>query len=162
MQVREVRVVGDVVYVPLGGRSNEYAMVDLIDLPLVEGKNWCKTSHGYACRNARVGGVFKQEYLHRLILGGEEYVDHINGNRLDDRRSNIRHCTQSQNMLNQKPQTQSKSGIKNIYQIGRKWQVRVMVGGRRVYGGKFIDLDDAVACATKIRSEGARIPVRLR
>jgi hypothetical protein len=84
------------------------ALVDDEDWPAVSQFKWHFTptphSTGYAYSNgARVSGRPRgQMAMHRLILGAGEgqYVDHANHNGIDNRRSNIRLCTPSQNAMN--------------------------------------------------------------
>ena len=55
--------------------------------------------------------------MHRLILKlekGQKYVDHINGNKLDNRRENLRICTNRQNMMNSNRHADGASGHKGV------------------------------------------------
>jgi hypothetical protein len=56
------------------------------------------------------------QYLHRLILDAKkgEYVDHINGDLLDNRKSNLRLCSNSQNIRNQNKHKDNTSGYKGV------------------------------------------------
>ena len=92
---------------------NKYALIDEADYPLVSKYKWyfCE---GYA-RTAR--GIF----MHRLIMSpkNEMTVDHLNHNRLDNRRKNLRVCSLSDNLKNKKG--------KGYFwdNIHRYWAVRV-------------------------------------
>lgn len=84
------------------------AIVDSADIVLISGYNWFLHTKGYAY-------AFKQGraiMMHRLILGivdeKELVSDHINHNRLDNRRANIRACTRSENQRNVRPAGKSK------------------------------------------------------
>ncbi len=64
--------------------------------------------------------------MHRQILGASkgENVDHIDGNGLNNQRSNLRFCTQSQNCCNQRKRTlTSSSKYKGVAKAKRKWHV---------------------------------------
>lgn len=61
---------------------------------------------------------WKSYYLHRLIMRPQHgmQVDHINGDRSDNRRSNLRICTNQQNNLN-KTGTKSSTGVRGVYPV---------------------------------------------
>jgi hypothetical protein len=68
---------------------------------LVLGSEWYVTQNGYLRRFwIDLGGKWHSEFLHRLIMSppkGME-VDHVNGNKADNRRENLRVCTHAENM----------------------------------------------------------------
>lgn len=82
--------------------------VDIEDYADVKHLNWCRSDSGYARRTIKVNGDKKTERLHRLImertlgrlLDRREQVDHRNGDRLDNRRANLRLATHNQNSFN--------------------------------------------------------------
>lgn len=92
-------------------------LIDEEDLPLANhGRGW-----GYNSGRVVVWfGRRKSKLLHRVILGAlpGQHVDHINGNPLDNRRSNIRICTREQNMMNRRPNNPAtkveKHGFKGV------------------------------------------------
>lgn len=64
----------------------------------------------------------KSVYLHRLLIKADkgEFVDHINGNTLDNRLSNLRKCTNSQNLCNQRLRKNRINKYKGVYDTKRK------------------------------------------
>lgn len=74
--------------------------------------------------------------VHRLVLKlppyEKRYVDHINGNTLDNRKENLRLFTPSQNRYNS-TKTRAKSGYKGVYIHGERWRVVVVKEGKRVF-----------------------------
>ena len=90
-------------------------------------------------------------YLHRLILGVEDrkiLVDHINGDCVDNRRSNLRVCTNAENMRNQRKSSASKSPYKGITWIpkNKKWMAQITDDkGKHRYLGSFVDPIEAHA-----------------
>jgi hypothetical protein len=137
------------------------AIVSDADAKMLARYKWYATPAGgtfYAA--SAING--KTVYMHRLILDAStgDYVDHANGDGLDNRRENIRLCTQSQNMANSNlSRVSSTSGKRGVYKHGRRW--RVVVGGRNNYIGTFSTLEEAVSArndaAVRLWGEFARI-----
>ena len=133
----------DCLKVPLS--SGSFAHISDCDAETVLAHKW-QQSGRYAM--AKIGG--KTVYMHRLILGAKagEYVDHWNNDGLDNRRENIRICTQSQNAgAKIVHAASSTTGIRGIHKHGRKWRV---IAGRNERGsvnyiGSFTTLEEAVA-----------------
>jgi hypothetical protein len=92
---------------------------------------------GY-CRVALVDcfGVSKSFYVHRLVamafIGVSDlYVDHINGNKKDNRVENLRYCTNSQNLTFRNTDKQYKSKCPYVYHDKIRNQYRVYRFGKR-------------------------------
>lgn len=97
--------------------------------------------------------------LHRWIMpeAGSNYVDHINGNSLDNRRSNLRIVIPAENSQNRKgPQANSSSGIRGVSWYARKgmWQAELKVNGRRIHLDYFPSKELA---GTIVEAERARL-----
>jgi HNH endonuclease len=111
----------------------------------VDEHTWHVGHGGYAATNVRdENGKQKTVFMHRLLMGFPEQVDHINGNRLDNRMSNLRACTQVQNRYNHRVAYHSTSGYKGVTPSFGKW--RVTVGSPNVPGnvlGRFADIREA-------------------
>ncbi|WP_394805346.1 HNH endonuclease signature motif containing protein [Rhodococcus qingshengii] len=77
-------------------------LIDRADLKLVSAYKWHIGSTGYAVWRGNQNGKKITVRMHRLITGCPSglIVDHINHNRLDNRRKNLRICTQTENMRN--------------------------------------------------------------
>jgi hypothetical protein len=84
----------------------------------------------------------------KLVYGTEpEFIDHIDGNRANNRLQNLRSVTKSENGRNTKIRADNTSGAHGVFwdrDLG-KWRSRVKVDGRDVYLGAFEKLDDAIA-----------------
>lgn len=111
------------------------ALVDEEDLDIVSKHKWGYDSKGYAITSINR----KALRMHQLILGAREglVIDHINGNGLDNRKSNLRHVTRSENSKNKKIFKNNKSGYKGVYwHIRRnKWQACIRSEGRCIHLG---------------------------
>lgn len=83
--------------------------------------------------------------LHRWIMDAPKgmQVDHLNGNKLDCRRSNMRLCTASENVQNQK--TWSKSGFKGVNRNGKYWQANIYKDKKRYFLGNFKTIEEAIS-----------------
>lgn len=105
------------------------------------------TKSFYATRKGRRGEP-QAVYLHREILGQPHArVDHANGNSLDCRRSNLRECTQSQNIANRGPQANNRSGYPGVYWRNdlNKWTAAIGVMGHKKWLGAFTTKEEAIA-----------------
>lgn len=78
-------------------------------------------------------------FLHRFLLNPPDHleVDHINGDSLDCRRSNMRLATPAQNRMNRGPQINSASGYKGVCQRGSRWEAQIRVNGKKLNLGCF-------------------------
>jgi hypothetical protein len=86
--------------------TNGKVKIDKEDLELVSTLKWHVNSSGYAVWRGVKDGKKQTIRMHRMITNcpKNKIVDHINHDRLDNRRSNLRICTQSDNMRNMKDQ----------------------------------------------------------
>ena len=79
--------------------------------------------------------------MHRVVCNAppEMVVDHINGDGLDNRRANLRVCTQAENVRNAKPRKGATSRFKGVswHKTTRKWQARITSGGTLIHLGLF-------------------------
>jgi hypothetical protein len=117
-------------------------IVDAQDLHHVNASTWrfMEKNAGkfYLVRGPRKDGV---RYLHRLIINAQsgETVDHINGNTLDNRRSNLRIVTQAQNNMNRRARRNGTSKFKGVQlckSTGR-WRAMISDGSRYKHIGRF-------------------------
>lgn len=133
-----------VMEIPLS--RGQVALVDDADYPAVmaEGK-WFALSNGaktfYAARNApptKPNGKRRTLTLHHFLTGWD-YVDHVNGDGLDNRRSNLRWATHAQNMANQDRRSTNQSGFKGVHPKKRRWAARI----QNRYLGTYATPEDA-------------------
>lgn len=113
--------------------------IDIEDINLVNQYKWyfdryIKTREG--------------QYIHRIIMNcpNDLVVDHINGDKLDNRKENLRICTQQQNKFNHKTYKTNISGYSGIswHKKANKWRVRIQVDNKEIYLGLFDDLAKAI------------------
>lgn len=143
--------------ITLGGASGASTRVDRKDFERFGGMSWHLSSNGYV--RGSTGGRRDKRciYLHRLILdidGTGLHADHINGDRLDNRRCNLRAVTQAENNQNLRLSRSNSSGHRGVYWSTRKqrWKVQVKHDGRTYHGGSYTDLGEAAAAAVALRA----------
>lgn len=130
--------------------QGKFAMVDDEDYEWLSKWKWCyqKTKKdGYAIRGGIRNGKQYTIAIHRVILNpniGED-IDHINRNRLDNRRENLRICTRKENTRNRGLDRDSMSGFKGVYWHKRvkKWCAHIKVNYKDISLGYFIEKVDA-------------------
>jgi hypothetical protein len=146
--------------------NGESILVNAADFASLSQWRSCVGTHGYAIRSERLpNGPRTHVLMHRQLLGlgyGEPTVtDHINGNRLDNRRENLRRATQQQNLYNvaRKP---GKSGAQGVYWRGHSWQAKIKCNGRHRHLGMFATMEEAAEfrqlAADMIHGEFVRRP----
>lgn len=132
----------------IGGKIKDYATVDENDYDSLSVFRWFKNSRGYAvCAGGRKNHKF---YMHRVIVSPAEglVVDHINGDKLDNRRSNLRAVTQNLNCQNRTNlQNNNTSGVTGVgyWKTGSLWVARVTRNGKTKLLGYFKTKKEAVA-----------------
>lgn len=102
----------------------------------------------YAMRTVTVSkGKETTEYLHRAILRAEKgtQVDHINRNGLDNRKNNLRICTNAENNRNRLPSPGGASKFKGVVwsKCWGKWRSTIRENGKKRHLGYFANEIDA-------------------
>jgi hypothetical protein len=84
-----------------------------------------------------------------------KYIDHINGQRDDNRIINIREVSNQQNSLNSKISKNNTSGIKGVYwdKSRNKWTVRLSIDGKCKFFKRFDDIDLAKLVIEEVRNK---------
>ena len=158
--VRPIRIEGDIAYVPLN--QGYEAVIDAADVHLVAGFNWTASVRRrkdgsvlkvYAGRIERPGNRCIR--MHRLIAGTPDGADtdHIDSDGLNNRRSNLRTATRSQNAQNSKVRIDNSSGIKGVFKVKSKWRAIIWVDKRKITLGTFVNRDDAAVAITSARAK---------
>ncbi|WP_367126151.1 HNH endonuclease [Ralstonia sp. CP] len=108
-----------------------------------------------AARHVRIHGKRTQATMHRQIMGlatgDKRHVDHINGDTLDNRRSNLRVCSHSDNQHNKGAQRNNKCGIKNVRNRNGKWCAEIRYKGKLYYLGNMETIELAEECVSLVR-----------
>ena len=130
-------------------------LIDEADFELINAYRWHVNDMGYAVWRGVKDGVKSTIRMHRLITGCPKgkIVDHINHNPLDNRRENLRVCTQSENMRNLRDQGKGYW----FHKQNHNWAVEI--NGKHV--GVFETEEEAARIAEFVRNGGTYLkPVR--
>ena len=122
--------------------TGESFLIDASDLAKVSKHRWSIENSGYV--HTTIGG--KHIRLHNYLMGKTSlFVDHINGDRSDNRRSNLRLCTNKENIRNQRISKRNTSGYKGVsYDTNKgKYGASITVDGYGHFLGYFVDPKEA-------------------
>lgn len=133
--------------------QNKYALVDDRDFEWLSQWSWCY-SHGYALRATNAGDRI---YMHRAINDTPKgfETDHINRDKLDNQRMNLRTVSRAQNSMNHPAHKNNITGIKGVNwsKNAKKYYARIVINRKKIHLGYFDDIETA----TKARKEAEKI-----
>lgn len=138
----EFIISGDITYIQLYDKHYQKVAQAIIDTRLldkVKHIKWRYSNYGYVYNNSK-----SSMFLHRKLMdiNSDEkntYVDHINGNRLDNRLSNLRLCNKSENQMNVPK-------YKGVYKNGDKFIAKIKINQKQKHLGIFITEKEALYC----------------
>jgi len=142
-------------------RKGQYALVDDEDFEYLNQYRWHLSDGGYARRSQHIRvdtNQYKSQIIrmHRIINQTPEglYTDHINRNKLDNRRFNLRTVNKSLNSINRDKPKNNQSGYKGVYwdTWSKKWRAELKINYKKVTLGRYAKLQDAV----RARKEGEK------
>ncbi len=121
------------------------AIVDILDYNLIKDYKWSLTTYGYVINNT------KKILLHNLIMGitkpnKDREVDHIDRNKLNNTRKNLRIVNRQINNLNTGNQKNNKSsGLKGVcwHKQHNKWRAYIMLDWKQIHLGLFDTKEEA-------------------
>lgn len=139
---------GGFVEIPLS--KGQIAIIDKGDQEKIAGRRW-HSSHGYAVSYNGIGNP--RLYMHRIINNTPEGLgtDHINGDKLDNRKTNLRNANQSMNCQNRTTNYGS-SRFKGVSfkKENKKWMSYIKIAGKMRHLGYF---EDEIAAAKRYNLE---------
>lgn len=131
------------------GHTNrgESFIIDTEDYDNVKKYTWSVDQSGYVVANGR-----KKMRLHRYVTeaydGNNRHflIDHINHNKADNRKRNLRPVTDSQNQMNSIVRSNNTSGFKGVswHKSKNAWISQIQINGKLKYLGLFQNIEDAV------------------
>ena len=141
-------IVGDVLKITTA--KGQEILADAEEVDKLSRYSWCVSAQGYAVANIR-GKVVK---INRYILGLDncngKIVDHINRNKLDNRKVNLRFCTQKENARNMTVAKNSKTQVLGVRKTKHgKYNVRIVADRKEHHIGNFETIEDAIVARQK-------------
>lgn len=137
-------VEGDVAYIEIKGMR---VLVDAADVPLVSQYRWHIDNSGYVDSTNRGDCVAMHRLIMGLAKGDAREVDHRDRKPWDNRRSELRIATSSQNKMNSGGHKVATSAFKGVsWDATRgKWKAQIKAAGRPRFIGRFTTEEDAAA-----------------
>jgi hypothetical protein len=135
--------------IKLNGRHNLSTKVDAKDFEWLSKEGWgysgcAKPGVYYASKNKNLGRVngkatYKKRSMHREIMDcpDDMFVDHINGDTLDNRRENLRICTRNQNQWNRLANIGKEFKGAYYHKDTNRWQARIQHNNKKHHLGYF-------------------------
>lgn len=107
------------------------AIIDKEDVDKVKFIKWRLNSNGYVINNSN-----SNIFLHRLVLATDNFVDHKDGDKLNNKKSNLRITTKSTNQMN--------ANYKGVYKNKTKWIAKIKLNQKQLHIGTFADKEEAL------------------
>jgi hypothetical protein len=135
------------------GEVADHALVDAEDYAELAQYRWVLMWNGYAMRFFDSGSVRMSRQILGLKRGDERQGDHINGNRLDNRRRNLRIVTPAENAQNcvARGGTSRHRGV-SWHRASQRWRAQARVAGKHVHIGVFDTEEEAARAAAEFRA----------
>lgn len=117
--------------------QGKFAIVDAKDYDYLMQWHWHLTAQGYAATNPGPRGNKTYILMHRLVnqTPQQKSTDHKNGDKLDNRKVNLRHCTHAENKWNKPKQSNNTSGYKGVCYCRRSngWIMQIRRGDVKIH-----------------------------
>ena len=135
--------------------NGSFFIIDASDFPAVSEFSWSLGKRGYpvAHTSRRAESGHRTFPLHRFLMNPEDGydVDHVSGDKLDNRRANLRVCSHQQNMFNQKMRSTNSTGyygVSKMKSTGR-YEAYIHFDGKKKYLGTYMTAEEAASARDK-------------
>ena len=120
--------------------SGGVALVDDDDYPVLSIYLWYQNKNGYAYRIKQINEVtvhsIMMHQVVRISKKGME-IDHIDRNKLNNQKANLRLVTKSQNKQNREKMANTRSRYIGVWPVGDKWVARIGKDGKKIHLGTY-------------------------
>lgn len=136
-----LKMTGNVLEIPL--TQGKAVLVSECDYESLIKYKWYY-NNGYAVRAEWDGEKQKRVYMHRHILQAPKHlqVDHVDRDRLNNTRENLRLCTKGENERNKVKKTTRRSKYRGVQWDKGKWRADIQHEGKKIYLGRFLSEED--------------------
>jgi hypothetical protein len=138
---------GNWLLVDISTRRNKssFMKIDKCDYELIRSESNARISavisRGILYAKIKIDGKYTP--VHKLILPNSECVDHENRDSLDNRRLNLRSCTQAENTRNRLAGSNNTSGFRGVSRVGKRWRSRINDNCKTIQLGTFDTPEEA-------------------
>lgn len=128
-------------------RNGEEMLCDRDDWEKLKQYTWTKDAYGYA--SASIKRCRKK--FHVQVMGKKEgyVIDHIDQNKLNNQKNNLRFATKAGNAANSKLSKNNTSGVKGVTRYRNKWHSQITVNGRNIHLGNYDTIEEAAEARKK-------------
>lgn len=107
----------------------------------------CRMPNGHLQGRIDYGSFLAHRVAWAIYYGEwpEDHIDHINHDPADNRIENLRVVTHAENHRNLSRRADNSSGVTGVQRVGNVWVASIKHGGKRIYLGRFSQLDEAAA-----------------
>lgn len=146
----DFEIVGDIT--KIYDSNGNFCYIDTEDLQKISNYRWHKDSANY-WQSYIKGSENQSILLHRLILSVEDnqFIDHIDHDRSNCTKKNLRICTPQQNAQNLSLRKDNKTGVIGVFYKNNKWTSYINVNKKTIYLGNFSNKKEAIE--TRLKAE---------
>lgn len=132
-------------YLIYSTNTSDVGYIDADMLESVQKYCWHVDSYGYFVSQTRTNdGKRKNIKMHQLLF--DKWVDHVDRNKLNNRKYNIRSCTRNDNTHNSNIRSDNSSGYIGVSwnKTNNRWEARIMCNNKNIFLGGFSNKMDAL------------------
>lgn len=132
--------------------GEQKALIDLEDIEKCKKYNWC-LKYDKTIKNSYLHNS-KGLILHRYIMNCPDnmVIDHINHNTLDNRKQNLKICTEIENLRNKKNNISGYVGVSH-YKRDNTWESNITINNHKIFLGRYKDINEAIKARKQAEQE---------